>query len=95
MSKRTIRRIELDCKLLYHNIGSSDVFVGRAQDYSNSGVSFIAYEELEEGSLKEIHIDEPDTPGMPPLNAIIEIIRCTPDEKPGEYFVAGFIKLLK
>ncbi|MBI5451751.1 MAG: PilZ domain-containing protein [Gammaproteobacteria bacterium] len=94
MSKRNIRRIELDCPIRYHAIGSDDIHEGRACDYSNSGVSFIARDKLEEGQLQEIHIDNPGEQ-MPPLHAIIEVIRCKPAEKPGEFFIAGFIKILK
>lgn len=95
MSKRNIPRIELDCPIRYHDIGSSTVHEGRARDYSNHGVSFLTPTPIEEGALQEVHIDDPGEANMPPLHAIIEIIRCIPDEKQGEYFVAGTIKIHK
>lgn len=93
MSKRHIPRIELNCAVTYHDIGSNEHKKGQALDYSNTGVSFLTPENLAEGCLQEVHIENPGIDDMPPLHAIIEVVRCQPSTKNlGQYEIAGMIK---
>ena len=95
MSKRHIPRIELNCAMTYHDVGSNEHKKGMALDYSSTGVSFLTPEDLQPGTLQEVHIEKPENSDHPPLHAIIAVIRCeTFAAQLGQYQIAGIIKAL-
>jgi len=92
---RSIPRITIECPMTYHNVDSPDIKKGIALDVSSNGILFLANEKLPDGSLKEIHIEPADT-SIPPLNAIIQIVRVEMTEGINNQFkTAGMIKIIK
>lgn len=91
--KRDFFRMMADCKLSFKVAGTSKVMEGKCINLSAGGVLFLTRENLAEGSDIELNIT-PDKPIVPPLNAIVEVVRSSPTETAGEYEVAGTIKEL-
>jgi len=92
---RSIPRITVECPMTYHNVDSPDIKKGLALDVSSNGILFLANEKLIDGSLKEIHI-EPTDSSIPPMNAIIQIVRVEVAEGMNNQFkTAGIIKIIK
>jgi hypothetical protein len=97
MSKenRTIRRIKVECPMTYNSIDRQDFKQATSLDVSNSGILFLANEQLQEGSLKEIRL-EPTDQSIAKLNAIIQIVRVDNVEGNSKQFkIAGIIKIIK
>jgi len=92
---RSIRRIPIECPLSYNSIDQQDIRKGIALNISNNGILFLANEELEEGSLKEIRL-EPLDESIAPLSAIVQILRVELAEGiNNQYKTAAVIKRLK
>jgi len=92
--QRTIPRISVTCQINYKNVNESEFKQGRARNISSNGVLFVTDEEIEVGMIMEIKL-VPGASSVPPLGAIIEVVRVNPVESDNNFEVAGLIKAMK
>jgi len=92
--QRSIPRISVACQINYKNVNESDFKQGNAKNISSNGVLFVADEEIEVGTIIEIKL-VPETPSVPALGAIIEVVRVNPVESGDNFEIAGLIKAMK
>lgn len=91
-NKRKFRRIETDCPLSYRLVADGSIHEGRCIDLSGGGLLFRGPVAVEVGYALEVSV-RPKNRLTPPLDAFIEVIRCTPD---GDGFeIAADIKGIK
>lgn len=92
--QRSFPRISVACPLKYKNVTDSQFKQGTAKNICSNGVLFISEEKLVVGSIIEIKL-LPETSSVPPLGAIIEVVRVTPVDFNMKFEVAGLIKAMK
>lgn len=73
--KRDFMRMSTNCQLIFNEIGSKETFNGTCLDLSGAGISFETARNVEAGQAFEISII-PEKDFTPPLDALIEVIRC-------------------
>lgn len=71
---RKYPRMAIDCGITYRYVDTDQVKEAVAKNISGNGLLFIADEEPAVGSLMEIRI-QPGTLSIPPLKAIVEVVR--------------------
>jgi hypothetical protein len=92
--KRDFFRMAADCPLTYKTPGNGVGHSGRCINLSAGGVLFSADEAINAGTQIEINIT-PDKTVVPPLNAVIEVIRNEPSSQQGMFdHACRIIKLL-
>lgn len=90
---RSLPRISIECPMTYHNVDSPDIKKGIALDFSNNGILFLTSEKLNEGDLKEVHIEPANETAM---HAIIQVNRAEKTSSAdNQYKIAGIIKMMK
>lgn len=90
--KRKFQRIETNGRLNYRPVGSDHAHEGRCLNLSGSGLLFQGPVPAEIGHALEISV-LPENRLTPPLDALAEVIRCTPN---GDgYEIAADIKGIK
>jgi len=92
--KRIIPRIAVTCQINYKKVNESEFKQGTAKNISSNGVLFESDDEIEVGTIMEIKVI-PGTASIPPLGAIIEVIRVNPVESGDNFEIAGLIKAMK
>ena len=92
--KRIIPRISVSCQINYKIVNAPEFRQGTAKNISSNGVLFVSEEEIEQGTMVEIKII-PGTESIPPLGAIIEVIRVNPIDSGEKFEIAGLIKAMK
>ena len=91
--KRDYFRMAADCPLSFTIHGDETLYNGQCINLSAGGVRFHSETVVEPGSLVEINIT-PDKSVVPPLKAVIEIIRRDATSKANTYEYGGTIKKL-
>ena len=92
--KRDFFRMAADCPLTYKTPTNGSMHPGRCINLSAGGVLFATDETLDSGTQIEINIT-PDRSVVPPLNAIVEVIRNEPSSQSGMFdHACKIIKLL-
>ena len=79
--------------MTYKFVDSSALYPASCVNLSGAGILFAARQAIETGKALEIFI-EPDGTRLPPVNAFIEVLRCSRNAESG-YKVAGSIKGIK
>lgn len=90
--KRDYYRMTADCPMDFKRVGTNENDHGKCINFSAGGILFISPRPVAAGDELEVNI----TPAMslvPPLNAIIEVIRCTAEGS--QFEVAGSIKEMR
>lgn len=85
--KRDFIRMQLDCPAQCTDLGSGEQFIAQAKDLSGKGLCLELSRSLSPGTLLEVRI-EPATAVVPPLHAVVEVVRVEPDMS-GERFRTG------
>ena len=89
--QRKYRRIDTDCPLHYQAVDGSSTHEGRCINLSGNGLLFHGPVAVEAGRALEVSV-LPDNRLTPPLNAFVEVSRCSPD---GDGFeIAATIKAI-
>lgn len=88
-NKRKFQRIETDCNLSYRPVNADQTHQGRCLNLSGSGLLFFGPASVEIGHALEVSV-LPDNRLTPPLNALVEVIRCAPETD--GYEIAANIK---
>lgn len=93
--KRSFPRVSLDCIARYRVQGSDRVAKAWVKDLSGGGLSMRVEQALAPGSRLFIEI-EPGKQITPPLQALVEVLRCEPlaDEK-GYDLACGIQEMLQ
>jgi len=91
--KRDYFRMAADCPLSFTIHGDSAVYQGQCINLSAGGVRFHSETVIEPGSLVDIDIT-PEKSVVPPLKAVIEVMRRDDTSKPNVYEYGGTIKKL-
>jgi len=89
--KRDFFRMAADCPLTLKHDGTA--YEGHCINLSAGGIFFRTEQTLPVGSDVEIHIS-PDKSVVPPLNAIVEVIRGEPSATANQFDYACSIKKL-
>ena len=87
--KRNFIRMDTDSKLTFRELDGENSYEGRCLNLSASGILFSCDQHFAPGTQLEIYIT-PELSVVPPLNAIIEVIRTQTDDE--NFTVAGVIK---
>jgi len=85
--KRDFIRMQVDCSAECTDLRSGEQFSGQLKDLSGKGLRLELSRDLAPGSLLEVRI-EPAMAVVPPLHAIVEVMRVEADEN-GEVFLTG------
>ena len=89
--KRSFPRVSLDCIARYRVQGSDQVARARVRDLSGGGLSMRVEQALAPGTGLYIEI-EPGRQITPPLQALVEVLRCAPSEDAAGYDLACGIR---
>ena len=85
--KRDFMRMQMDCTAQCTDLRSGEQFDGQVKDLSGKGLCLELSRELAPGSLLEVRI-VPEMAVVPPLHAVVEVMRVEPDVS-GERFLTG------
>lgn len=85
--KRDFIRMQLDCPVQCTDLRNGERFMGQAKDLSGKGLCLELTRNLPPGAMLEVRI-EPAKVVVPPLHAIVEVMRVEPDVS-GERFRIG------
>lgn len=88
--KRNFFRMNVDCDMVYTLSGSNEKVNGTVLNLSGDGVSFIAKEQVDPGTMVSISI-APENTVTPPLDVTVEVLRCEPGNDADKYEIAGNI----
>ncbi|MCK5092083.1 MAG: PilZ domain-containing protein [Gammaproteobacteria bacterium] len=91
---RDFRRISIDCGVTLKNLDSGSVYSGVATNLSATGVLIECKDQLAVGDQLEINI-VPEKTIVPPLHALVEIIRIGQGGEGKVYQVACAISEMK
>jgi len=91
--KRNYMRMNVDCDITYKTLDGSDEKRGHCTSLSGAGLSFIADTPFEPGLAMDVCV-EPKKSLTPPMDALIEVVRCT-EKAPDQYEIAATIKSIK
>jgi len=94
LEKRIGRRIPIDCPV---QIVLSDgrELLGLVQDLSVEGIRFDCPVQLIPAQEAEVRLLPPNASMIPPLNAVIEVIRCDPTDTPYRFIIAAALRVTK
>lgn len=76
--KRDFIRMQLDCQAQCTDLRSGERFTAQARDLSGKGLCLELTRSLPPGTLLEVVI-EPQKAVVPPLHAVVEVVRVEPD----------------
>lgn len=85
--KRDYIRMLLDHPVQCTDTATGDRFTGQAKDLSGTGLCLELTRDCAPGALLDVRI-EPDKAVVPPLHALVEVVRVEPDVS-GERFRVG------
>ncbi len=85
--------MKANCAMSFKRVAAGNQAHALCKDISGSGIMFEADEPSEVGKALEIRTF-PSDPITPPINALIEVSRCTATAQ-GRYQIAGIIKGIK
>ena len=88
--QRDFRRMTIDCDVSWKPEGGDTLFRGRAVNLSATGLAMRCDQPVEAGQRLEIKI-KPDYTVVPPLYALVEVLRVQPLED-GQYQLACEIR---
>ena len=88
--KRNFIRMSTDSAMTVKLQGSNQAYQGRCRNLSASGVLFTIDQRFEPGTILHINIT-PEKAVVPPLDAMIEVVRALTDSNAG-FAIAGQIK---
>ncbi len=94
LEKRTGRRIPINCPVQIR-LSDDRTLLGLVHDLSVEGIRFDCPEELLPAQEAEIHLLPPTASMIPPLNAIIQVIRCDPTDAPHIFMIAAALRVTK
>ncbi len=89
LEKRSGRRIPINCSLQIFLDGRE--LLGFALNLSVAGIRFDCPVALKPAQSLEIKLLPPNDSGTPPLQAIIEVIRCDATDTPFRFMVAAVL----
>lgn len=87
--KRNFYRMNLDCSMEYSVNGSNEKKAGVVKNLSGEGVSLLVEQMIEPGTEINLSIT-PENTITPPLDVVIEVLRCDDVGTEG-YEIAGSI----
>lgn len=89
--KRNYIRMPINHEMTFKLDGESDLDAGVCKNLSADGVLFSTNRKIEPGTIVDINIT-PKKSLVIPLDAMIEVVRVTPDNSSNNYIIAGIIK---
>ncbi|WP_078118124.1 PilZ domain-containing protein [Thiosocius teredinicola] len=89
--KRNFIRMPMNCPISMLTTGKDEADYGQLLDLSASGMRFISPRELDRGDRLQIGV-RPMRPITPPLEAEIEVVRCT-ERSDGFDIAASIVEL--
>ncbi|HKJ70398.1 MAG TPA: PilZ domain-containing protein [Gammaproteobacteria bacterium] len=87
--KRSYLRMGVDCPVRCVALDSGRTFTARACNLSAKGILLALEQAFEPGARLEIHL-EPQRTIVPPLHAVVEVVRVQPGDQ-GGYRVGALI----
>ena len=91
--KRDFMRMDTNCSMTFNKPGSKKTSTGVCLDLSGAGLKFETDKEVETGKAFEVCIT-PEKDVTPPLEILIEVIRCEQIED-SKWQIAASIKGIK
>ena len=91
--KRDFYRMAVNCDARYRNVTSDIVGKAVVKDLSAGGVQLLTEDEVELGSKLNVEVI-PGKDITPPLHAVVEVTRCTPEEGGGFITACSIEKML-
>lgn len=85
--QRDFHRMMVECEIAYRPVSGGDLKSGMAQNISASGLLFSCDEALDVGLVLEVNIVA-EKALVPPLHAIVEVLRVLPASESGGYAIA-------
>ena len=85
--RRAFKRMPAEAEIHIRPLDQSETSKAKGRDLSGGGILFLSNEALKEGSLVDIEVVHPGGVDLPPLRAVIKIVRIDGDLPP--YEVAG------
>lgn len=92
--KRDFIRMQLDCQALCTDLRTGEQFTGQIRDLSGKGLCVELNRGLSPGTLLEVRI-EPEKAVVPPLHAVVEVVRVEPDVSGMRFRTGTAIRELK
>jgi hypothetical protein len=92
--KRDFIRMLLDHPVQCTDVETGERFTGQARDLSGTGLCLELARDCPPGMLLEVRI-EPDKAVVPPLHALVEVMRAEPEGGEGRYRVGTHIREFK
>lgn len=94
LEKRTGRRIPINCPVQIL-LQDGRELLGLAHDLSVEGIRFDCPVALIPAQEAEVRLLPPGASLIPPLNAVIEVIRCDPTDTPYRFVIAAALRVTK
>jgi hypothetical protein len=91
---RDFRRMSISCKAQLKNMADGSVLYGNAINISATGLLVVCDQELPAGQQYEVNV-APEKQVVPPLDALVEVLRVRPAEEAGKYEVAFVINEMR
>ncbi len=85
--RRAFKRLPAEAEITLRPLDQSGTTKAHGRDLSGGGILFMSNESLAEGSLVDIEVLHPGELQLPPLRAVIRIVRVDGELPP--YEVAG------
>lgn len=92
--KRDFMRMLMDCPVHCVELASGDAFTAIAKDLSGKGLCIEAGCPCKPGAMLEVHI-EPENSVLPPLHAVVEVVRVEPDVSGERFRIGAAIREIK
>ena len=89
--KRDFIRIDIDCEVIFKELGSKEEMTGRVANLSGRGMMFISEVELEKNIILEVKID-PENILTPALHANVKVVRVIKQRHADGYEVGAVIR---
>ncbi len=92
--KRDFIRMQTDCSAECTDLRNGEQFSGQLKDLSGKGLCLELSRDLPMGALLEVRI-EPEMAVVPPLHAVVEVMRVEADEAGGVFMIGTSIREFK
>jgi hypothetical protein len=89
--KRDFVRVSVECTVSIREAGGEQVDKGTCTSLSGKGLMFLCDRQYPIGTILEVSV-VPDKAVVPPLDALVEVVRSEYDEQERKFAIAGVLK---
>jgi hypothetical protein len=89
--KRDFVRVSVECTVSVREAGSNQVETGTCTSLSGKGLMFLCDRQYPIGTMLEVSV-VPQTAVVPPLDALVEVVRAEYNEEERKFAIAGVLK---